>query len=83
MIKVDTKELAKLLKKVTKLNLYLKSQDQRTVDLDKETVFTNGPFLHQDEGLLPKEESLKIEQDDPELFAFRRSINDRIKSILK
>ena len=61
----------------------MRLQDQRTVDLSKEAIFVDGPFLHEDSELLSKEESLKIEQDNPEVFALRRSINDEINRILK
>ncbi len=83
MIKIDAKGLDELIKKANRLKEYLRSQDQKYVDLSQEVIFTSGPFLHEDTGLMSKEDSLKIEQDNPEVFALRRSINEEIRRILK
>jgi len=82
-VKIKDKDLRDLIKKIDNLDDFFKSQDQRSVNVSQMPIFTSGPFLHEDTGLLSKEESLKIEQDNPELFAFRRSLNDEIRGILK
>lgn len=83
MIKIDSKGLDQLIKKIGKLKQYLRSQDQRQIDLSQEAIFQNGPFLHQDTELMSKEQSLKIEQDNRKVFASRRSINDQIRGLLE
>lgn len=83
MAQIDTKELDSLIKKMNKIRSYLESQDQRTINLSKETLFSNGPYLHEGTEFMSKEESLKKEQENPEVFAFSRSIDDTIREILK
>lgn len=83
MSNIEYKGLEGLIKKVDKLKEYLQSQNGKTVNLNKQQIFVSGPYLHQDSTTMTKEESLRIEQENPDLFAFRRAINDTIRKILK
>ena len=83
MSHIEFNGLEGLIKKVDKLKEYLQSQNGKTVNLSKQRIFVSGPYLHQDSAMMTKEESLRIEQENPGLFAFRRAINDNIRKILK
>lgn len=78
---MKTEDLDNLIQQLEKLNRFLMDQDGKEVLLDKETVFTKGPYLHQDTDSKSEEQSASEERDNPKLFKFMQSLNEQIEDI--
>lgn len=55
--------------------------DGQVINLKKEVIFTNEPFLHQSTETKTEEESAKFERENPELFSFLRKIKKELRQI--
>ena len=74
----DFSDIVKILEKVGDI---ISRRDGQTLDLQKESIFSQGPFLHQNTGTMGEEESAVFERNNPELFAYLRSLDDEIEKL--
>jgi hypothetical protein len=78
---IDDQGLQEAINKIENLASLADSKDGKKLDLVREKIFTSGPFLHKDTKIATEEESAKFERDNPEFFAFLRSLDKEFRDV--
>jgi len=81
MKKLDLSPIDNIIKCFKKAKDVAQSHDGERIDLNKETIFTEGPFLHQATETMSEDASAQFERDNVELFAYLRSLNSEFEDI--
>ena len=58
------------------------SKNGQILDLSKQSIFTQGTFLHQSTPEMSEEQSAQMERDNPVLFNYMRSLKKEITDAL-
>lgn len=74
-------ELDSVMDKLKSIFELVESKDGQVVNLAKERIFTQGPFLHQNTEDMSEEESAEFERKNPELFNFLRAFDDQLQDL--
>jgi len=74
-------EIDDIIQRLRKAQYLIESKDGTKLDLVKEKIRTNGPFLHQDTENISEEESAKFERNNAELFNWFRELDGQLEGL--